>query len=111
MCCVAFRRKSFEWRGFDTIAYLCPGYGGFITVTWPTGWPAPATGTFGGGPGILPKEYFGGKGGVEKPTRVIPDIRPDYEVAPDCPAGKASGAYATPVETKDPAPEKKSGEV
>ncbi len=84
MCCVAFRRKNIDWPGFDTIAYKCPGYGGFITVTWPTGWPAPATGTFGCSEGILPKEYFGGKGGVEKPTREIPSVRPTYDTAKPC---------------------------
>jgi hypothetical protein len=84
MCCVAMRKKHPEYRGFDTIGYKCAGYGGFITVIWPTGWPAPATGTFGKGPGLLPKEEFGGPGGAGPIAKPIPVTRPDYQVAPNC---------------------------
>lgn len=84
MCCVANRRKHPAYHGFDTIGYKCPSYGGFITVLWPTGWPAPATGTFGKGAGLLPKEEFGGAGGIGPPVKQPPAQRPDYAEAPNC---------------------------
>lgn len=90
-CTVGLRRKILENLNYDIIGYRIPGCSGFITIIWPAGWPAPAPGSFenkpGGRPvteenaetwqGILPKEVFGGVGGVTIPSAPPPE-RPDY---------------------------------
>ena len=66
-------------NGYSTLCYKSPQYsGGFITVIWPTAWPAPAPGTFGMADGILPKNYFGGEGGITVPVKAPPQEMPDY---------------------------------
>lgn len=90
-CTVGFRRKISENPYYHTIGYRVPGYGGFVTIAWPASWPAPAPGSFenipGGRPvteenaqqwqGLLPKEVFGGVGGIKIPSGPPPEM-PDY---------------------------------
>ena len=109
-CRVVYIAKMPDAPDYSTIAYSSPAFGGYlVTVIWPTGWPPPAPGSFvnepGGRPttganavcwaGILPKEVFGGMGGVAIPNVPVPAIRPEYEVCPQVqPArGRSLGSY------------------
>lgn len=67
-------------KRFEGYSIFCYSHNAdVITILWPTKWPAPATGTFGCNKGMLPKEYFGGNGGVDSPQIPVPEIIPEYQ--------------------------------